>query len=71
MQHVMQIDDVRDLAINCTDALIDKGLVPTLDESGEQSCWEAQDTIEEVLTRLLKERHNITLVNERVKTEEQ
>lgn len=66
MQHVMQHDDVRDLAINCTSALEDKGLVPTLTEDGDQSSWEVEDTIEEVLTKLLTERHGITVVNDRV-----
>lgn len=62
MQNVMQKDDVRDIAINCTDALTDNSLV--LDD--DESCWEVQDTIEEVLTKLLTERHGITVVNDRV-----
>jgi len=66
MQNVMQIDDVRDIAINCTDALIDKGLVPAVAGDGEQSCWEVQDTLEEIITQLLTERHGITVVNDRV-----
>lgn len=66
MQNVMQLDDVRDIAINCTDALIDKGLVPAVAGDGDQSCWEVQDTIEEIISQLLTERHGITVVNDRV-----
>ena len=66
MQIVIQTDDVRDIAINCTDTLIDKGLVPAVAGDGDQSCWEVQDTIEEIISKLLTERHGITVVNDRV-----